>query len=421
MGTRIAVLCFLLTCGCDESTDPGPRDAGRTPGDAGAQVDAGTDAGTLDAGSTADAGSSAFSIDTAPGAEIRGRPSISFDGADFLVVWRDTLVTPYAFRAGRITPAGVRRDPGGKPVGTTTSTGYGTFPGMAFDGTNHLMVWAEPNGAVLGLRVSKDAVPVDTAPLTIGAGSKIRPISVAFNGTNYLVAWRTLSDEIRVTRVSTAGVVLDSVAGTVLGNGFYPWIATDGQDFLVVWEGNGVGGIDIYANRVSGAGAAMDGPAGFLVSQAAEAQSAPSVAFNGTDYLVVWHDKQGGDVGLNDGTARGSLVSRSGMVSPPVVIGDPCRSQWPVAVSSSGSEFLVVWQVDHGAVDPWPMVDVFARRISGAGQVSGAPFQVIGSPGNQWGPVVGFGSGSYLVAWSEGGPMQGTSESGVWGRIFPAL
>ena len=69
-----------------------------------------------------------------------------------------------------------------------------------------------------------------------------------------------------------------------------PAVAWNGTDFLVVWEDYRVGFTDIYGARVSGAGTVLD-PAGIPISTAAERPVArrrwPGTA---RDFLVVWTD-----------------------------------------------------------------------------------------------------------------------------------
>jgi hypothetical protein len=170
----------------------------------------------------------------------------------------------------------------------------------------------------------------------------------------------------------------------------------------------------------------LDG-SGFLVSlnpaMPDSNQDQQAVAFNGTNYLVPWHDALGGvHDAYNDGGVRSARVSTSGSVlDAPVVVSDTCHPAtggW-VTVASDGSNFLVVWPQDDAPVNgKYYGADIYARKISATGQPSGAPFPIIRDYGNQWWPQLAFGGHVYLAVWTEGGPSQGARETGVWGRLL---
>jgi hypothetical protein len=72
-----------------------------------------------------------------------------------------------------------------------------------------------------------------------------------------------------------------------------PAIAFGGGNFLVVWHDHrnnfSSTGIDVYGARVTPTGTVLD-PTGILVSGAASSQEHPAIAFDGSNFLVVWHD-----------------------------------------------------------------------------------------------------------------------------------
>src|SRR5439155_10693434 len=73
-------------------------------------------------------------------------------------------------------------------------------------------------------------------------------------------------------------------------------VAFDGTDWLVVWsdDRNSLwNGTDIYAARIAADGTVLD-PDGFFVSAASGDQYSPVVAFDGQDFVVAWIDGRGG-------------------------------------------------------------------------------------------------------------------------------
>src|SRR5687768_218298 len=88
-------------------------------------------------------------------------------------------------------------------------------------------------------------------------------------------------------------------------------IASDGESYFVVWEDHRRGGAwsDVYGSRVSAEGEVLD-PLGIPIATTSGQESAPTVAWTGSNYLVVWH--------WSDSPPNGSVVakrvSRDGIV-----------------------------------------------------------------------------------------------------------
>src|SRR4029453_12951672 len=106
--------------------------------------------------------------------------------------------------------------------------------------------------------------------------------------------------KIYVSRVSVDGAVLDPAGVAVSSNTgnreLAPAIAFDGTNFLVVW-GVGIGSNGrIAAARISQAGKLGDTKSivGSRISTTAtETESQPAIIFDGTNYLIAWQDARG--------------------------------------------------------------------------------------------------------------------------------
>ena len=152
---------------------------------------------------------------------------------------------------------------------------------------------------------------VELTPLVTIAS---RP-ALAFDGTNYLVVWSdqligAAANRLRGTRVSTAAAV-DGQPDLALSAG--PNVERDlrwrSTARTIWWSGRTLrnGSDDIYAARVMPTGASLDRTASQSRRPRVRAANA-EVAFDGTNYLVVWQDFRNG----TDADIYGARVSQAG-------------------------------------------------------------------------------------------------------------
>jgi hypothetical protein len=140
----------------------------------------------------------------------------------------------------------------------------------------------------------------------------------------------------------------------------------------------------------------------------------PSVAFDGTGFIVVWgHFSQNHDI-------HGARVSSDGGVSHRGAIFSAPGDQVFASVACGGGNCLVAWR-DTRPEGPGP--DVFGVRVSPAGVVldpNGIPIST--APGIQGEPDVTFFAGNYLVVWLDDrlDPPGGWTEFSIFGaRVSP--
>src|SRR5881396_3199495 len=210
---------------------------------------------------------------TGPAATVRGPTLVGLSGV--------AVVVAALALAGA---SGARSGPGPGPVSARPLSGA---PALK---------QAKASGIDIGAVIATVRQRVDPVPGTPAPDGQGKP-SVAFDGTNYLVVWedrRTqIHDDIYGALVSQDGNVLDPVGiaiSTATGRK-KPSVAFGGTNYLVAWEDNrsGVNNSEIYGTRVSQAGAVLDS-GGIPISTASSNQQEPSIAFDGTHYLVVWED-----------------------------------------------------------------------------------------------------------------------------------
>jgi len=340
-----------------------------------------------------------IAISTAAGAQRM--PAVAFDGTNYLVVWQDYRSgSSFDIYGARLTQVGVVLDAGG--IAISTAVNQQMEPAVAFDGTNYMVVWEDYRSVgVYASRVTQAGAVLDTgiAILTWGSG-QLSP-EVAFDGTNYLAVWsdnRGPVWDVYGVRVTQAGVTLDTagIAISVMGsNQHAPSVAFDGTNYLVVWEDYRGVWSDIYGARVDQAGTFLDG-ASIAISTAGGDQLAPSVAFDGTNYMVVWRDLRDDE----NISIYGARVTQTGTVLDPsgIVVVQAC---WPAnpAIAFDGTDYLIAWEDYRNA----SIADIYGARVTQAGVVLDAGGIAISTATNdQIEPSVAFDGANYLVAWTDG-------------------
>ncbi|WP_437784629.1 hypothetical protein [Sorangium sp. So ce1097] len=231
--------------------------------------------------------------------------------------------------------------------------------------------------------------------------------AIAYGGGQYLLAWRDQrAYEARVfaARVKHDGTVLDTY-GIPIAAGSRPAVASDGEDFLVVYEG--VGGI--YARRVNADGQLVGSQ--FQVSPGGGVY--PDVAFDGTNYVAVWSDF------FNTSLARvspaGAVLDPSGVLVGPS-LGLPLETPFnnPAVASAGEGSSLVVWSDGR----------IWGRRVDSQGALLDPTPFAISPPLTGDEPAdkhtdVAFLSGSYFVAWTRRDGLYGPQSMGA-ARVDPA-
>ena len=340
----------------------------------------------------------AVSVGVMTSAWAQQRPDASFDGTNWLVVWREARSSAYDDIYGaRVTPSGTVLDPTGIPISTARYDQW--YPAVSFDGTNYLAVWTDERSApsvedIYGARVTPSGTVLDPTgiPISTVADNQWYP-AVTFGGSSHLVVWEDQrNDSVCGARVSLGGVVIDSAGIRISGWGGYPAAAFGGTNYLVVLSGD-----NIYGARVNQAGTVLD-PAGIPISTAANYQRYPAVSFDGTNFLVVWEDYRNNS---DTSDIYGARVSQAGTVLDPagICITAAANGQYAPAVAFDGADFFVVWTDERSGFYEY---DIYGARVSRAGTVldpTGTPVSTAAS--YQEYAAVSFDGTNYLVAWED--------------------
>jgi hypothetical protein len=200
--------------------------------------------------------------------------------------------------------------------------------------------------------------------------------------------------------------------------------ASAGDITLVVWtENDQSGSPNLRAVRVRKSDGTLLDAESLCIACSDNYESEPAVASNGTDFLVTWSESPY----MGPSHVRGVRVKgTTGAVIPPYMdLGEMGPRSWKPSVASNGSDYLVVW---HGYQvecyfppgQPWPddcfLVDTLVGSpVSATAAWTGHTFALMPSsyaPSDVM-PQVAYGGGNYLVTWT-GSPQPPSSNPSVY-------
>ena len=286
----------------------------------------------------------------------------------------------------------------------TADTSVRTNASLAFDGTQYLVVWRNVRGnlsSIYGTRVSTSGTVLDTTGIVVSNGPGLTAVPfVASNGTDFYVVWAQNSYTWRVmgTRVSSSGSVAipggERLSSSALSQ-YWPRVASNETDYLVVWyRYSNSYDADVFARRVSSTGE-LDTAEIPIAAVPEYNELAPSVASNGTMYLVGWSDERGGY-----SRPYATRVSNAGVVQDGsgILLTMWTSLQSAVTVASNGTDFLAIWVDYRAGTDR----DIYGTRVTGSGTVVDASGFAIGAASgfNESYPALASDGTNYLVAWS---------------------
>ena len=345
-----------------------------------------------------------FPINTEPNSQTQ--PSIAFDGTNYLIAWTDNRYSLIDLNiyGSRISPSGVVLDPAGFPICSAPGWQYGTD--IAFDGTNYLVVWADfresYNTNITGARVSPGGIVLDEISISSAPDHQDMP-GVAFDGNNFFVVWEDLRNhshyDIYGTRINRNGIVLDPSGipiSTAINRQQGAQVAFDGTNYLVVWldyRNNSLQYPDIYGTRVTPNGTVLE-PSGITISNAVSSQEYPELAFGGINYLIAWTDWRGVSADI-----YGARMASNGTVLDPagILISIGTNFEERPVVVFDGNNYLVAWEDNRNG-----SYDIYGMRVTQTGMILNPyPITISNSPGSQTNIAATFGGSNYFVVWED--------------------
>ena len=295
-------------------------------------------------------------------------PRVAMGSGSYLTVWTDAgsqhPLTDNDVYAQFINPAGHLV---GSPFAVTKGSGDQYARGVAYDGTQFLVIWAGENG-VRGRRVSA-AGELLGSELVFTREDVEEPAAVACGGGQFLVTWVEGSDGAHATkgRMLSASGELGDAFGISQNNSYHfnPLCVAYGEGrFMVVCSHNADedDDWDLRGRMVLPDGTPAGGEFVLAAEPTEEIIWANNVVFDGENFLVVWTDYAGSPAST-PGTVLGRYWSPDGVpVGVPFTI-EPA-GPGALGVGLSAADRKVLAMINKDAFDS--AADVWARFISRA-------------------------------------------------------
>ncbi|MFO0583411.1 MAG: hypothetical protein U0229_14160 [Anaeromyxobacter sp.] len=319
------------------------------------------------------------------GAAAKSAPAVAALGASaWVVAWLEGRQA----RFGRLNVALANQSGDGVVLGDLSSSDQGGLPRIGLGGAvsaNVFTAWA--NGAsVLASRVSSGAfdVPALTVSSPPPQPTQLVP-AIASNGTDYLAVWqdsRTTATEIYAARISQAGGAATAVA---LSSGpaveASPAVAYGDGTYMVSW----LEGTAVRARTVSPTGTPGTP---FSIATTATTKAGPRLANGGgTSWLAVWSEST--DV-------RGQRFSTAGATQGgSIAVSAATGAQSSPDLAGTGAGWLAVWQ-DSRSGGP----EIYGARVDGTGTVNASDANGL-RLGAGSAPAVACGGTTCLAAWAD--------------------
>jgi hypothetical protein len=250
-----------------------------------------------------------------------------------------------------------------------------------------------------------DGVPVSTA-----SDFQFSPVAAPDGGGGAFLGWidrRGFPNQIYAQRLDASGVPAWTVNGipvcTVPGNSHRtPAIIADGQGGAIVgWTSSPVSGDRVFVQRLDASGNRLWGPSGVVVCLKGGYQDYPRLVPDGTGgALIFWRDQRNefaGDLYAQRVSAAGALLWDSLGVA---ICVSPADQLKPTVAAGGAGSAIVAWEDFRVG----PYFRVYAQRIDSSGVVQWTPngVAVCPAPGNQnVATIAGDGADGAVLAWED--------------------
>lgn len=339
-------------------------------------------------------------------------PAMIPDGSgNAIIVWSDQQI-----HAQKVDPD-LAFQWGPQGVVVTSADGWQQVPVICGDGAGGVIVaWEDcrngiDNRDIFVQRVAGSGAPAWAAngvSLASEAGDQVTPAIVSDGAGGAIVAWVTGDSgsgtlDVRAQRVDKDGVAQWTANGVAVasaaGNQCNPTICSDGAGgAIVAWDDRRSGEYDIYAQRISAAGAAQWAADGVAICGTAGDQFWSTTVSDGLGgAIIAWEDTPyvRADIYAQRVNAGGVVQWAAGGI--PVAVADRTQDI-PVMIADGAGDFIIAWTDYRSGVD----TDVYAQKITAAGTALWAAngVAICGDVDSQRSPhLAPDGAGGAFVAW----------------------
>jgi hypothetical protein len=350
----------------------------------------------------------------------------SSSSVDFSVAWNGSVfVVGYAMFSGlHGEVVSVAADDHVTTLGEFSHEQYGSSALIAVAGGNRgaLLVWNtdQLNGAFIGTGATPT---IGAAQLMAASSAAQKEPSIAWCGDAYRAVWNEQSDRGRIVfgRVSARGVPVD-VQGRYVSDspGFQvmPRIACNASNSLVVW-------MELLSDVWTTRAALLDSDGTSHPPIDLGPTYSPAVVWNGSEYLVASQSADTHEVMLRRIAQDGQPID----VIPKILrsatdsFGDSSPS-----IAWNGSEYLIGWVSVNGVFDSLPTRHgIYAvrvtRELTSVGSVHElSPPRSVASNADSASPLAIAGDHEWLVAWKEWPDYaRWLDKAAYFARLSPAL
>ncbi len=355
--------------------------------------------------------------------------AVAFDGLNYLVVWyMENDMGTYEIRGTRVKADGSLVDQSSFRISPSTPDHDRAGPAVAFDGTRYLVVWMDwDDGNIHGALVDTNRTVTNIASTISSNGLCDYKVSIASNGDKFLVAWDEYTEDYYNSLI--VGALVNN-EGTIEANAIpvgynedyysdYPSIASDGANYLAVWEeySYSIGSRGVIGARVAGTGEVTD-PDGIVIASAAVSFPLPAIDFDGTNYLVVWQDLPGSDYNI-----YGELVHTDGSHESQFTVCNASGAQQEPTAAFDGIDYFVAWDDSRDG----NTYDIFGCRVNLQGGIVGGTDFTISTRGYAQKPALACGpaEGTAIVVYHSPTDVVGSYDydgcDRIWARVVDTL